>query len=253
MRFKEKIAIVTGGSKGLGKVIAKQLVREGATVIINGRDINALEEATREIKKIGESIFAIQTDVSVSKDVSAMVEQVVERYQRIDIIINNAAVFAESTKIMDLEEKEWDRVMTTNLKGVFLCSKAVIRQMIAQKYGKIVNMTSFTGKTGRVVYSTFGNPTKAHYCASKAGIISLTKSLAYELAPYNINVNGVAAGSVAPEGTPEEKQKMIIPLVPLGRMGTSEDVSAAALFLASDESSFITGEILDVNGGTLMD
>ena len=125
--------------------------------------------------------------------------------------------------------------------------------MIKQKYGKIVNQTSFTGKTGRVVYSTFGGPTKAHYCASKAGIISLTQSLAYELAPYNINVNGVAAGSVAPEGTPEEKQKMIIPLVPLGRMGTSEDVSAATLFLASDESSFITGEILDVNGGTLMD
>jgi len=253
MRFQGKVAIVTGGSKGIGKAIAKQLAHEGASVVINGRDMNALEEATQEIRREGGQITAIQADVSKSEDVKAMIDKVIEDYGRIDILINNAAVFAESVRIMDLEEEEWDRVMTTNLKGVFLCAKAVIKHMVKQKSGKIVNMTSFTGKTGRVVYSTFGGPTKAHYCASKAGIISLTKSLAYELAPYNINVNGVAAGSVAPEGTPEEKKEMIIPLVPLGRMGTSEDVSASALFLASAESSFITGEIIDVNGGTLMD
>jgi 3-oxoacyl-[acyl-carrier protein] reductase len=253
MRFKGKVAIVTGGSKGLGKVIAKQLAKEGAATVINGRDMNALKKATQEIRQDGGQINAIQADVSNSGDVETMIDKVIEDHGRIDILINNAAVFAESVRIMDLEEEEWDRIMTTNLKGVFLCAKAVIKQMLIQKSGKIVNMTSFTGKTGRVVYSTFGNPTKAHYCASKAGIISLTKSLAYELAPYNINVNGVAAGSVAPEGTPEEKKEMIIPLVPLGRMGTSEDVSAATLFLASEESSFITGEILDVNGGTLMD
>jgi 3-oxoacyl-[acyl-carrier protein] reductase len=253
MRFKEQIALVTGGSKGLGKIIAKQLVKEGATVIINGRDMDALEEAIQEISQEGKQITAIKGDVSKSGDVKAMIERVIEDHGRIDILINNAAVFAESVKIEDLEEEEWDRVMTTNLKGVFLCAKAVIKQMIKQKSGKIVNMTSFTGKTGRVVYSKFGEATKAHYCASKAGIISLTRSLAYELAPYNINVNGVAAGSVAPAGTPKEKQQMIIPLVPLGRMGTSEDVSSATLFLASDESSFITGEVINVNGGTLMD
>ncbi len=253
MRFKGKVAIVTGGSKGLGKVIAKQLAQEGASVVINGRDMDALKEAAQEIRQEGGRITAIQTDVSNSGDVKAMIDKVLEDYSRVDILINNAAVFAESVLIQDLGEEEWDRIMTTNLKGVFLCAKAVIKQMIKQKSGKIVNMTSFTGKTGRVVYSTFGNPTKAHYCASKAGIISLTKSLAYELAPHNINVNGVAAGSVAPEGTPEEKKEMIIPLVPLGRMGTSEDVSAVTLFLASDESSFITGHIVDVNGGTLMD
>ena len=253
MRFKGKVAIVTGGSKGLGKVIAKQLAQEGASVVINGRDMDALKKAAQEIGQEGGRITAIQTDVSNSGDVKAMIDKVLEDYSRVDILINNAAVFAESVLIQDLGEEEWDRIMTTNLKGVFLCAKAVIKQMIKQKSGKIVNMTSFTGKTGRVVYSTFGNPTKAHYCASKAGIISLTKSLAYELAPHNINVNGVAAGSVAPEGTPEEKKEMIIPLVPLGRMGTSEDVSAVTLFLASDESSFITGHIVDVNGGTLMD
>jgi 3-oxoacyl-[acyl-carrier protein] reductase len=216
MRFKGKVAIVTGGSKGLGKVIAKQLAREGASAVINGRDMNALEEAAQEIRQEGGRITAIQTDVSKSGDVKVMIDKVIEDNGRIDILINNAAVFAESVRIMDLEEEEWDRIMTTNLKGIFLCAKAVIKQMIKQKSGKIINMTSFT-------------------------------------APYNINVNGVAAGSVAPEGTPEEKKEMIIPLVPLGRMGTSEDVSAATLFLASEESSFITGEILDVNGGTLMD
>jgi len=253
MRFQGKVAIVTGGSKGIGKAIAKQLAHEGASVVINGRDMNALEEATQEIRREGGQITAIQADVSKSEDVKAMIDKVIEDYDRIDILINNAAVFAESVRIMDLEEEEWDRIMTTNLKGVFLCAKAVIKHMVKQKSGKIVNMTSFTGKTGRVVYSTFGGPTKAHYCASKAGIISLTKSLAYELAPYNINVNGVAAGSVAPEGTPEEKKEMIIPLVPLGRMGESQDVAAAVLFLASPDASFITGEIMDVNGGTLMD
>lgn len=253
MRFQGKVAIVTGGSKGIGKAIAKQLAHEGASVVINGRDMNALEEATQEIRREGGQITAIQADVSKSEDVKAMIDKVIEDYDRIDILINNAAVFAESVRIMDLEEEEWDRIMTTNLKGVFLCAKAVIKHMVKQKSGKIVNMTSFTGKTGRVVYSTFGGPTKAHYCASKAGIISLTKSLAYELAPYNINVNGVAAGSVAPEGTPEEKKEMIIPLVPLGRMGESQDVAAAVLFLASPDASFITGEIMDVNGGTFMD
>ncbi len=253
MRFQGKVAIVTGGSKGIGKAIAKELAHEGASVVINGRDMNALEEATQEIRREGGQITAIQADVSKSEDVKAMIDKVIEDYDRIDILINNAAVFAESVRIMDLEEEEWDRVMTTNLKGVFLCAKAVIKHMVKQKSGKIVNMTSFTGKTGRVVYSTFGGPTKAHYCASKAGIISLTKSLAYELAPYNINVNGVAAGSVAPEGTPEEKKEMIIPLVPLGRMGESQDVAAAVLFLASPDASFITGEIMNVNGGTLMD
>lgn len=253
MRFKGKIAIVTGGSKGLGKIIAKQLAQEGASVVINGRDMNALEEAAREIRQESGQITAIQADVSKSGEVKSMIDKVVEDYGRIDILINNAAVFAESVRIMDIEEEEWDRIMTTNLKGVFLCAKAVIKQMIKQKSGKIVNMTSYAGKTGRVVYSTFGGPTKAHYCASKAGIISLTKSLAYELAPYNINVNGVAAGSVAPEGTPEEKKEMIIPLVPLGRMGESQDVAAAVLFLASPDASFITGEIMNVNGGTLMD
>lgn len=253
MRFKGKIALVTGAARGVGRVIAERFAQEGASVVINDIDLQEADRIAQEITREGFPATAIQADVSQGTEVEAMISEVIAKNGKIDILVNNAAVFAKAVLIMDLEEEEWDRVMNINLKGVFNCSKAVIRQMIKQKSGKIVNVTSFTGKTGRVVYSTFGNPTKAHYCASKAGIISLTKSLAFELAPHNINVNAVAPGSIAPEGTEKGKKDMITPLVPLGRMGTSEDVATAVLFLASPEASFITGEIMDVNGGTLMD
>jgi len=253
MKFQGKIALVTGGAGGVGKVIARSFAREGATAVVNDIDLQEAEKLAQEMRDRGSQALAVKGDVSKSTEVEAMVHKVIEECSRIDILVNNAAVFAESVPIMEIKEEEWDRVMDTNLKGVFNCSKAVIKHMMKQRSGKIINITSFTGKTGRVVYSTFGSPTKAHYCVSKAGIISLTKSLAFELAPYNINVNAVAPGSIAPEGTDNEKKKMIIPLVPLGRTGTSEDVAAAVLFLASPEASFMTGEILDVNGGTLMD
>lgn len=253
MRFQGKIALVTGATRGVGKIIAEKFALEGASVVIISRTFPEAHRVAQEITGKGFRATAIQADVSKGAEVEAMINEVIAKYGKIDILVNNAAIFAESVLIMDLEEEEWDRIMSINLKGVFNCSKAVIRHMVKQRSGKIVNVTSFTGKTGRVVYSTFGNPTKAHYCASKAGIISLTKSLAFELAPHNINVNAVAPGSIAPEGTEKGKKDMITPLVPLGRMGTSEDVTAAVLFLASPEASFITGEIMDVNGGTLMD
>lgn len=253
MRFQGKIALVTGATRGVGKIIAEKFALEGASVVIISRTFPEPHGVAQEMTGEGFRATAIQADVSKGAEVEAMINEVIAKYGKIDIMVNNAAVFAESVLIMDLEEEEWDRIMNVNLKGVFNCSKAVIRHMVKQRSGKIVNVTSFTGKTGRVVYSKFGNPTKAHYCASKAGIISLTKSLAFELAPHNINVNAVAPGSIAPEGTEKEKKDMIIPLVPLGRMGTSEDVAAAVLFLASPEASFITGEIMDINGGTLMD
>ena len=253
MKFQGKIALVTGATRGVGKIIAEKFALEGASVVIISRTFPEAHKVAQDITGEGFRATAIQVDVSKGTEVEAMINEVIAKYGKIDILVNNAAIFAESALIMDMEEEEWDRIMNINLKGVFNCSKAVIRHMVKQRSGKIVNVTSFTGKTGRVVYSTFGNPTKAHYCASKAGIISLTKSLAFELAPHNINVNAVAPGSIAPEGTEKEKKDMITPLVPLGRMGTSEDVAAAVLFLASPEASFITGEIMDVNGGTLMD
>jgi len=253
MRFQGKIALVTGAARGVGKVIAERFAQEGASVVINDIDLKEADGVAQGMTREGFGAIALRADVSKGTEVEAMMDEVIGKYGRIDILVNNAGVFAQSVLIMDLQEEEWDRIMNINLKGVFNCSKAVIRHMIKQGAGRIVNVTSFTGKTGRVVYSTVGNPTKAHYCASKAGIISLTKSLAFELAPHDITVNAVAPGSIAPEGTEEGKKDMITPLVPLGRMGTSEDVAAAVLFLASPEASFITGEIMDVNGGTLMD
>ena len=253
MKFQGKIVLVTGAAKGVGKVIAERFAEEKATVFINDVDIKEAEKVASYITSSGLEAFTLKADVSNSSEVEKMVNKIIEKCRRIDILVNNAAVFAESIPIVDLEEKEWDRVMNINLKGVFICSKFVAREMIKQKEGKIINVSSFTGKTGRVVYSKPGTPTKAHYCTSKAGIISLTKSLAYELAPYNININAIAPRSIATEATDESKRKMIIPLVPLGRMGTPEDIAASVLFLASSEASFITGEILDINGGTLMD
>lgn len=253
MRFQGKIALVTGGARGIGKVIATSFAHEGAIVVINDINLQASEKLAQELRHKGFQVLAFKADVSKGAEVEAMIHKVIEECDKIDVLINNAAVFAESLPIVEIKEEEWDRVMDANLKGVFNCSKAVIKHMMKQMSGKIINITSFTGKTGRVVYSTFGSPTKAHYCASKAGVISLTKSLAFELAPYNVNVNAVAAGSIATEATEEQKKRMITPLVPLGRVGQSEDVAAAVLFLASSEASFITGEILDVNGGTLMD
>lgn len=253
MKFQGKVVLITGAARGVGMAITKGFAQEGATVIINDIDLQEGEKVAKQINQKGFKAFVVKADVSKSAEVEAMIDKVINSYGGIDILINNAAVFARSVPIVELEEEEWDRVMSINLKSVFNCCKAVIRNMTKRRSGKIINITSFTGKTGRVVYTTFGNPTKAHYCASKAGIISLTKSLAFELAPYNINVNAVAPGSIATESTDEEKKKMIIPLVPLGRIGTPEDVASAVLFLASPEASFITGEILDVNGGTLMD
>lgn len=253
MKFQGMVALVTGAAGDIGYCIAKDFAQEGATVILNDIDLAAAQQATQRIERDGFLAMAYKADVSRSTEVEAMVNQVMKDHDQIDILVNNAAVFAESVTVIEIEEEDWDKVLNVNLKGVFICSKVVGRHMIKRRSGKIINITSFTGKTGRVVYSTFGNPTKAHYCASKAGIISLTKSLAFELASYNINVNAVAAGSIATATTHEGKKQMITPLIPLGRMGTPEDVAAAVLFLASPEASFITGEILDVNGGTLMD
>ena len=253
MEFDRKVVVVTGASRGFGKEIARAFGSRGAAVVLNARNAERLNAAVAELNSASIRAIPAQADVSVSEEVNTMIERVVADLGGIDVLVNNAAVFANPIGIADLGDEEWQHVTRTNLDSVFYCSRAVIPHMIRRGGGKIVNHTSFTGKTGRVVYSKVGTPTKAHYCASKAAIISLTKSLAYELAPHHINVNGVAAGSVATDETTAEKRAMLKALVPLGRVGEVEDVSAAVLFLASEGASYITGEILDVNGGTLMD
>ncbi len=253
MEFEGKVAIVTGSGKGIGKGIVEAFAGLGAAVVVNDIDIDSANEVVEGLKKKHRKVIAAKADVSRSSDVIAMLNEVLAEFGRVDILVNNAAVFAQSVLIADISDDEWDRVLDTNLKGVFYCSRAAIKPMIKQKSGNIINITSFTGKTGRVVYAGFGEPTKAHYCTSKAGIISFTKSLAYELAPHNIRANAIAAGSMSAGPGDEERRERLNRLVPLGRTGEPEDIYEAVLFLASEKSSFITGEILDVNGGTLMD
>ena len=248
MDLVNKVAIVTGAGRGIGKAIAIDLAREGANIIAIDVDIQTAEKVAREIKSLDRQAWAIQVDVSDSKEVNRMVQLAIKRFKRVDILVNNAAIIKRGS-IEDLTEEDWDRVIDVNLKGAFNCMKAVVGIMKKQKYGKIVNISSIAGKIGDLASAPC-------YGASKAGMTCLAKSLARELAPYNINVNVVAPHAIKTDMSKEwseEKRKNIIANIPLGRMGEPEDIAEAVVFLVSDKAKFITGEVLDVNGGYLMD
>lgn len=248
MRLKGRVSLVTGGARGIGKAIALTLVREGAKVAIVDFDQKGAAVLKDEIEKNQGVAIAISCDVSNSSEVKAMVDQVIKALGRIDILINNAGIIRRGT-IETVTEEDWDRVIEVNLKGTFNCCKAVVETMKNQRYGKIINVSSIAGKMGDITSAPGYGP-------SKAGIDALTKTLARQLAPYGINVNGVAPHAIETEMSAqwsEQRRKEIIASIPLGRLGKPEDVAEAVLFLASDEASFITGEILDVNGGALMD
>ncbi len=244
MRLRNRVALVTGASGGIGKAIALTLAREGADVAINGRSAERLEVVASEIRDMKQRVLTVKADVSISGEVSRMIKTVVDKFAKIEILVNNAGVF-ETVSLEKITEAQWDRVMAVNLKGVFNCSRAVISVMKRQEWGKIVNIASDAGKTGGMI-------PVAHYATSKAGIICFTKSLARELAPYGVNVNAVSPGIIDTEMVRIVVKKRKIS-IPLGRMGIPEDVANAVLFLVSDEASYITGEILDVNGGLVMD
>jgi 3-oxoacyl-[acyl-carrier protein] reductase len=250
---KRRIALVTGSGRGLGRTIAEYLGRAGYQLVINDIDAEVARATAKELTAAGLDAAPRVCDVSESAQVQSMVDGIERDLGPISLLVNNAAVFAESLHLWEIDDAEWDRVIRTNFYSVFYCLRAVSRYMADRGEGCIVNVSSFVGKAGRVVYSRPGMPAKAHYSASKAGIISLTKSLAHELAPKGIRVNAVAPGSVSTEVTPESKKAMVREFVPLGRTGTPAEVAEAVVFLASDGAGFITGEILDVNGGTLMD
>ena len=248
MNLVNKVAIVTGAGRGIGKAIAIALAREGANIIAIDVDIQTAEKVAKEIKSLDRQALAIRVDVSDSKEVNQMVRSVLKKFKRVDILVNNAAIIKRGS-IEDLTEEDWDRVMDVNLKGAFNCAKAVVGIMKKQRYGKIVNISSIAGKIGDLASAPC-------YGASKAGMTCLAKSLARELASYGINANVVAPHAIETDMSKEwseEKRKSIIADIPLGHLGEPEDIAEAVVFLVSDKAKFITGEVLDVNGGCLMD
>jgi len=245
-RLEGKVAIVTGGSRGMGRAIAAALAREGAEVVVCSRNLEANRETAERIKSEGGSAHPFQVDVTDPDSVSALVKNVVEKFGRVDILVNNAGVTADNL-LLRLKEADWDRVIDTNLKGTFNCIKAVARTMIKQRGGKIINMASVVGMVG--------NPGQANYCASKAGIIGLTKSVARELASRAITVNCVAPGLIKTAMTDaltDKAKEEATKLIPLGRMGEPEDVAEVVKFLASPAADYITGEVIRADGGMAM-
>jgi len=249
MTLEGRVALVTGAGRGIGKAIALALALEKAHVVIN--DVcqkDELEKVAEEISSLEVQSLAMQADVGQSNQVREMIGQVEKAFQRLDILVNNAGIIRRGT-LETVTEEDWDEVIRVNLKGTFNCCLAVVDIMKRRMRGKIVNISSIAGKTGDITSAPGYGP-------SKAAIDAFTKTLARQLAPYGINVNGVAPHAIETEMSAqwsEEKRRSIIEAIPLKRLGKPEDVAEAVLFLASDKADFITGEILDVNGGFLMD
>lgn len=248
-RLSDKVAIVTGGSRGIGRAICKRFAEEGARLAIV---FNSASEAAAEVQKEVDALHAksilIQADVSNSNDVARMVESTMKAFGRVDVLVNNAGIVIRK-KFLDSTEEDWDRTMDVNLKSVYLCSKAVAPVMLERGRGKIVNIASISGLYGPP--SALENP---DYAASKAGVVGLTKALAVSLAP-SINVNVVCPGATQTDmlsGMTDEGKKMRLAETPLRRLGRPEEIAEAVLFLASDESDFVTGETLVVSGGRPM-
>ncbi|MBN1991618.1 MAG: 3-oxoacyl-[acyl-carrier-protein] reductase [Anaerolineae bacterium] len=244
-RFQNKVAIVTGGANGIGQAAVSAFAREGARVVIV--DLAARgEEVAAKIKQDGGEALFVQTNVSNADEVQAMVKTVIDTHGQIDILVNNAGITRDNL-IMTMKEDDWDLVLKVNLYSVYHCSKAVIRPMMKKRYGRIINMASVVGLAGQVG--------QTNYAASKAGIIGLTKSLAKEVGSRNITVNAIAPGFIKTQLTdvlPPEMVQASIDNTPLGRLGEVEDVANAILFFASGEAAFITGQVLAVDGGLVM-
>lgn len=249
MRLEEKVAIVTGSSRNVGRGIALRLAEEGADIVVNYvSNKEAAGEAAKMIEDLGRKVIVIKANVSNYSEVEDMMKRTIDNFGKVNILVNNAGI-SNRTPIWDVSEEEFDKTISINLKGTFNCCKAVINHMRKQKSGKIINISALAGTSGLL-------PASVHYCASKAAIIGLTKSLAIHVAPYNITVNAIAPGQLdSPDirwRTPEQMEELKR-RIPLGRMGRIEEVAEAVVFLASENTSFITGETININGGVYMD
>jgi 3-oxoacyl-[acyl-carrier protein] reductase len=242
-----KIAIVTGASRGIGAAIAVDLAANGASVVVNHRDSAAgADEVVKAIAGAGGTALAIQADVSLLADAQRLVKETVDRFGRVDIVVNNAGTTRDMLLMM-MSEDDWDTVLRTNLKSAYNCSKAALRPMFKQRYGRIINITSVSGLAGQAGQS--------NYSASKAGLIGFTKALAKEVGARNVTVNAVAPGfvpTVLTSTLTEEQKNAAIALTPLGRFAKPEEIAYAVTFLASDRAGFITGQVLSVDGGLVM-
>jgi NAD(P)-dependent dehydrogenase (short-subunit alcohol dehydrogenase family) len=248
-RFEDKVALVTGAAQGIGFGVAIAFAKEGATLAINDVSGKNLPSALGEVRKYSKESNSYQADVTDSKEIERMVDQVIKDFQRIDILVNNAGI-ALPTPFLEISEDEWDNVMSVNLKGAFIVSKAVIPHMLERRQGKIVMMASLSGKTGGVA-------TGMHYSVSKGGLIVMARQLAREFGPLGINVNAVAPSfaetDLLKDLKLEDKKEELAKMNVIPRLATPDDIANAVLFLAAQSSSFITGETINVAGGRLMD
>ena len=245
-----RIAIVTGARRGMGRTHALELAKAGAKVVVSDISQEDCQKVVKEIEREGGKALALKCDISKRDEVEAMVKKTIEKFGKIDILVNNAGIL-QFKPFLELTEEDWNKVLDVNLKGYFLCAQAVTREMVKQKSGVIINISSIAmGQVG------VGFPNIIHYCASKGGIVAMTEALALELAPFNIRVNAVSPGAIDTpmiESTKVNPQAMESTLarVPMHRVGKPEEVSKLVLFLASDDSSYMTGSTIVVDGGYL--
>ena len=241
-----KVAVITGASRGIGRSIALALAAKGAKIVAFDVDLAATEAVVAELHGLGAEAVAVVGNVTVAADAEKMIDAAVDSFGRVDILVNNAGITRDGL-LMRMKEEDWDAVLTVNLKGAFLCTKAVSKVMTKQRSGRIINIASVVGQ--------MGNAGQANYCASKAGLIGLTKSNARELAKRNITVNAVAPGFIATAMTdalPEKAREELVTQIPLARLGSPDDIAHAVVFLAAEGSGYITGQVLAVNGGMYM-
>lgn len=244
-RLDDKVAIITGSARGIGREMALRFAAEGAHIVVSDILVPRMHETVEEIRGLGRKAMATKADVSKREDVESLVAVAIDAFKRVDILVNNAGI-CHTTNFEDITEQDWDAVFSVNLKGALFCTQAIMRHMMARRYGKLINMSSHAGIGGSFT------PQLAHYACAKAGTIQLTKLTARILGPYGVNVNAIAAGTIMTEMQEEfsdESRQIGLKNTLLGREGDPVDVANLALFLASDESSFITGQVIACDGG----